>query len=76
MKLRVCKQFKDKNTGMTYTIGRIIEVSDKRGAEILANPQKLAEMIEDPAVDIAEVPTQKSASKPRRKKGVKRDDDR
>lgn len=42
MKLKVLKQFHDKVTGAIYKAGSEIEVSDKRGAEILAAPGNLA----------------------------------
>ena len=48
MKLRVCVEFVDKVTGETHRIGDVIEVAEERGAEILANPQGLAEMVEEP----------------------------
>jgi hypothetical protein len=64
MKLKVCVEFVDKVTGDTYHIGDVIDVTDKRGAEILANPLKLAEAVEAPK-------PQKSASKaaPKKKRG-------
>lgn len=64
MKLRVCVEFVDKVTGETHRIGDVIEVADKRGAEILAHPQKLVEAVEDPK-------PQKSASRSRKRGGVK-----
>ena len=64
MKLRVRAEFVDKVTGETYRIGDVIEVTDKRGTEILANPQGLAEMVEEPN-------PQKSASRGRKRGGVK-----
>lgn len=48
MKLKVCVEFCDRVTDEVYHIGDIIEVTDKRGAEILANPLKLAEAVEAP----------------------------
>lgn len=65
MKLKVCVEFVDKVNGDTYHIGDVIDVTDKRGAEILANPLKLAEAVEAPK-------PQKSAPKkpaPRKKRG-------
>lgn len=64
MKLRVCVEFVDKVTDETYRIGDVIEVTDKRGAEILANPLNLAEAVEEPK-------PQKSASRGRKRGGVK-----
>lgn len=46
MKLKVLKQFHDKVTGAIYKAGSEIEVSDKRGAEILAAPGNLAVKVE------------------------------
>ena len=62
MKLRVRAEFVDKVTGETYRIGDVIEVTDKRGTEILANPLNLAKALEEPK-------PQKSASRGR-KRGV------
>lgn len=67
MKLKVCSEFVDKVTGDTYHIGDVIDVTDKRGAEILANPLKLAEAVEAPK-------PQKSASKPKTAPRKKRGD--
>ena len=64
MKLRVCVELVDKVTGETHRIGDVIEVAEERGAEILANPQGLAEMVEEPK-------PQKSASRGRKRGGVK-----
>ena len=68
MKLKVCVEFVDKVTGDTYSIGDVIDVTDKRGAEILANPLKLAEAVEAPK-------PQKSASKPKPATRKKRGDE-
>ena len=68
MKLKVCVEFVDKVTGDTYSIGDVIDVTDKRGAEILANPLKLAEAVEAPK-------PQKSASKPKTATRKKRGDE-
>ena len=64
MKLRACVEFVDKLTGDTYRIGDVIEVSESRGAEILAHPQELVEVVEDPE-------PQKSASRSRKRGAVK-----
>lgn len=64
MKLRVCVEFVDKLTGETHRIGDVIEVADKRGAEILANPLNLAEAVEEPK-------PQKSASRGRKRGAAK-----
>jgi len=62
MKLRVCVEFVDKVTDETRRIGDVIEVTEERGTEILANPLNLAEVVEEPT-------PQKSASR-RRKRGT------
>ena len=64
MKLKVCVEFVDKLTGDTCHIGDVIEVSESRGAEILASPLGLAEAVEEPK-------PQKSASRGRKRGGVK-----
>jgi len=64
MKLRVCVEFIDKVTGETRRIGDVVEVAEERGAEILAHPLGLAEVVEE------EKP-QKSASRGRKRGGVK-----
>ncbi len=62
MKLKVRVEFVDKVTGETYHIGDVAEVTEERGAEILANPLELVEVVEEPS-------PQKSASRGR-KRGV------
>lgn len=48
MKLKVIRQFKDKqNKNKLRPIGEIFEVSDERGQEILAHKLKLVEVIEE-----------------------------
>ena len=71
MKLRVCVAFSDKVTGADYNIGDVIDVTEARGAEIMAHPGKLVEVVE------SESPRQKSASpvtRPKAKRGVKKND--
>ena len=63
MKLRVCRDFRDKYTGEIYRAGNEIEVTKKRGSEILKNPLGLAEAVE-------EAP-QKSASRGRKRGATK-----
>ena len=74
MKLKVLKRFHDKVTGALYNVGSEIEVSDKRGAEILAAPGNLAVKVEgskndepkgkEPAGDKpADVPPESEGSK-------------
>lgn len=48
MKLKILKNFTDKNTGELYTTGLIIDVKDKRGEELLSHPLELVEKIEEP----------------------------
>lgn len=45
MKLKVVKQFHDKETDTVRKAGEVIEVSDKRGAEILASKANVAELL-------------------------------
>lgn len=54
MKLKVLKRFHDKVTGALYSVGSEIEVSDKRGAEILAAPGNLAVKVEGSKDDESE----------------------
>lgn len=71
MKLRVCVAFSDKVTGADYRIGDIIDVTEARGAEIMSHPGKLVEVVE------SESPRQKSASsasRPKAKRGVKKNE--
>ena len=58
MKLKVLKAFKDKETGEMRKVGEVIEVTDERGAELLAHPLKL-------------VSESKEVKKPRKKKADK-----
>lgn len=45
MKLKVLKSFSDKETGQVYKVGDEIEVSTKRGNEILSSRYEVAEMV-------------------------------
>lgn len=45
MKLKVLKPFSDKETGILYKVGEIIEVTDKRGNEILSSRYEVAELV-------------------------------
>lgn len=47
MKLKVISEFFDKYTDELYSIGKEIEVDEKRGKEILSNPLSLVEKIEE-----------------------------
>ena len=51
MKLKILKNFTDKNTGELYTPGLIIDVKDKRGEELLSHPLELVEKIDEPTLD-------------------------
>ncbi len=46
MKIKVLKQFHDKETNQLYKVGDIVEVSDKRGTEIVSNSFSVAEIFE------------------------------
>lgn len=58
MKLKVLKEFKDKETGEMRKVGEVIEVTDERGAVLLNHPLEL-------------VTESKEVKKPRRKKAEK-----
>ena len=47
MKIIANKTFMDKVTKQTYKPGDVVEVSDKRGKEILADKRGLASLVED-----------------------------
>lgn len=47
MKLKVISEFFDKYTDELYSIGKEIEVNEKRGKEILSNPLSLVEEIKE-----------------------------
>ncbi len=64
MRLRVCRDFRDKHTGEVYRAGAEIEVTKKRATEILENPLGLAEAVEEPK-------PQKTASRGRKRGGGK-----
>lgn len=56
MKLKVLVPFVDKENGKFYELGNVIEVSDKRGKEILSHSLNIAEKI-------AEEPKQQKTKK-------------
>lgn len=58
MKLKVLKEFKDKETGEMRKVGEVIEVTDERGAVLLSHP-------------LALVTESKEVKKPRKKKAEK-----
>ena len=43
MKLKILKQFRDKNTADIYNVGEVKEFEDARAEELLADPRKLVE---------------------------------
>ena len=45
MKIKVLKRFHDKETDKVYEVGEVVEVTDKRGIEIISNPLELAEKL-------------------------------
>lgn len=45
MRIKVLKRFHDKETDKVYEVGEVVEVTDKRGIEIISNPLELAEKI-------------------------------
>lgn len=47
MKIIANKTFMDKVTKQTYKPGDVVEVSDKRGKEILTDKRGLASLVED-----------------------------
>lgn len=59
MKLKVVKAFHDKETNELYKIGSIIEVTEKRGKEILSSKYEVAEMVEEEKTEEVEKPKRK-----------------
>ena len=45
MKIKVLKRFHDKETDKVYEIGEVVEVTDKRGIEIISSPLEVAEKV-------------------------------
>jgi len=72
MKLKVCVAFNDKVTGADYQIGDIIDVTEARGAEIMAHPGKLVEVVESESPKPQK--SASSASRPKAKRGVKKNE--
>lgn len=56
IKLRVLKRFTDKETSELYLEGMILDVSEKRGKELLGHPLDLVEEIkeEEPSISAEE----------------------
>ena len=64
--LRIEKVFKDKNTGELYQVGQIIEVSEARAKELLADARGLVSEVKENAKSAP-----KSTSKTTAKKSTK-----
>lgn len=45
MKIKVLKRFHDKETDKVYEVGEVVEVTDKRGLEIISSPLEVAEKL-------------------------------
>lgn len=45
MKIKVLKRFHDKVNDKVYEVGEVVEVTDKRGIEIISNPLEVAEKV-------------------------------
>lgn len=45
MKIKVLKRFHDKETDKVYDVGEVVEVTDKRGIEIISSPLEVAEKV-------------------------------
>lgn len=63
MKLKVVKPFHDKETDELYNVGSIIEVTEKRGKEILASKYEVAEKVEEEKTEEVEKPAPKKKGK-------------
>jgi hypothetical protein len=48
MKLKVLQAFHDKDSNELYEIGKELEVTEKRGKELLAHPLSLVSQIQEP----------------------------
>ena len=68
MKLKIERKFVDKNTKAIYAAGDVIEFTDDRAAEILADGRKLASVAEDDTKATEEKPAKKRAAKKPAKK--------
>ena len=68
MKLKVERQFKDKNTDEMHKVDDVFEVDDKRGKELLSDNRNLVTLIKEDA-EKAEKP--KATSKAKSKKSDK-----
>ena len=45
MKIKVFKRFHDRETDKVYEVGEVVEVTDKRGIEIISSPLEVAEKL-------------------------------
>lgn len=67
MKIKVLKRFHDKVNDKVYEVGEVVEVTDKRGIEIISNPLELAEKISGADVTAAaEVAVERITKTPHR----------
>lgn len=62
MKIKVVKAFHDRETDELYKIGSIIEVTEKRGKEILASKYEVAELVEEKTEEVSKKKLKKSDS--------------
>lgn len=72
MKIKVEKKFRDKNTGVLYEIGEVIDVTDDRGAELLGDTRKLVSEVTGETAKPKKTATKtKTAAKPKTRKASK-----
>lgn len=57
-KLKVERQFRDKNTGKLQKVGKTIVVSEDRGKELLSHPQGIVSLVEQVAEKGDEKPSE------------------
>lgn len=63
MKLRIKIPMIDKITGEKYEAGEVREFDGARGAELLADPRKMAELVQEEVIVQEEVETKKDRKK-------------
>ena len=78
MKIKVLKRFHDKETDKVYEVGEVVEVTDKRGLEIISSPLEVAEKVggvdttpaeeNDAGEDVKENLTSEKPKTPRKRK--------
>ena len=71
MTLKVLKPFRDKVTGAAYNVSDLVEFTEERAAEILADRRKLAEAVEEKQTE-AEAKEDKPTEKPTAEKSTKK----